>query len=143
MSRVTIDLPESFPFSTELDVYIGLINRGDHLGNDALLALLNEARLRYMQWAQQNAPAMQVTGIINADLAIIYKSEGKYGDRLRFDVAPANFSAYGCDFIFKVTHATTHKEVARAKMAMLQYDYQLNKLVPVPDDFENWLQGTS
>jgi len=48
MSRVVIALPNEFSFSTELDVRIQHINRGNHLGNDSLITFLNEARVRFL-----------------------------------------------------------------------------------------------
>ena len=48
MARVKLDLNGvEFVFRTELDVRITDINYGRHVGNDAMLGLLHEARLRY------------------------------------------------------------------------------------------------
>ena len=48
MARVKLDLDgAAFVFRTELDVRITDINYGRHVGNDALLGLLHEARLRF------------------------------------------------------------------------------------------------
>jgi len=43
MARVKIDLPEEFIFSTEIEVRIGDVLAGRHLGNHSLIAMLNEA----------------------------------------------------------------------------------------------------
>lgn len=48
MAKIHIDITETFPFATELDVYIEHINAGQRLGNERLVGLLNEARLRYV-----------------------------------------------------------------------------------------------
>ena len=55
MARVKIDLPQAFQFQTEIQVRISDINYGGHLGNDALLALLQEARvqmLKQYKWSE-------------------------------------------------------------------------------------------
>ena len=49
MARLTLDLPSRFPFSTELEVQVGHINYGGHLGNDSMLSLVHEARVRYLR----------------------------------------------------------------------------------------------
>ena len=46
MARVEIELPEQFPFATEIPIRISDINYGNHLGNDAVLSLAQEARVR-------------------------------------------------------------------------------------------------
>ena len=49
MARIKIDLPSLFAFSTTLRVRVSDINYGGHLGNDALLSMLHDARLQYLQ----------------------------------------------------------------------------------------------
>ena len=49
MARIKLDLPERFPFSTELRVRITDVNYGGHMGNDSLLGLLHEARVRFLE----------------------------------------------------------------------------------------------
>ena len=48
MARVKLEIPELLPFATELEVRVGDVNYGGHLGNDALLGLLHEARIRFL-----------------------------------------------------------------------------------------------
>jgi len=128
MARVVIDLPKIFPFSTELDVRIEHINRGNHLGNDSMIAYLNEARLRYMP-EQINTLRDSHIWMINADLAVIYKSEAFYGDVLKVEVVADEFHKYGFDLFFRVSEKKTQREVAQAKMAMLLFDSSTRKLI--------------
>ncbi|MEC9409439.1 MAG: hypothetical protein VYD52_03175, partial [Pseudomonadota bacterium] len=48
MARVNLELPDVFTFSTHLTVRVSDINYGNHLGNDRMISLLHEARLRYL-----------------------------------------------------------------------------------------------
>ena len=48
MARVTIEVPEKFQYQVELPIMLSQINRGDHLGNDSMVAFLNEARIQFM-----------------------------------------------------------------------------------------------
>lgn len=135
MAKIHIDIPETFPFATELDVYIEHINAGQHLGNERLVGLLNEARLRYVASLPLPENGVDPRGFIGADLAVNYKAEAHYGDRLKIEVAAQDFSKYGCDFVYRVTNLKTGQLCAIAKTAMLTFDYQASCLKPVPDNF--------
>ncbi|HEY9036239.1 MAG TPA: thioesterase family protein [Pseudomonadales bacterium] len=139
MARVEIPLPERFGFKTTLDVYIGHINRGDHLGNESLLSLLNEARVRFMAERQHAHPALATLHWINADLAIIYKSEARHGERLTIEIAATGFHRRGCDFIYRVS-AADGRLVAIAKTAMLLFDYTEKQLTEAPAELPDWLR---
>ena len=75
MAKIEIPLPTSFKFSTEIDVLIQHINRADHLANENLVALLNEARTRYTATINTDALNFSFREFINADLAIVYKAD--------------------------------------------------------------------
>lgn len=49
MSRVGLSLPSQFDFGTELAVQASDINYGGHLGHDAAVSLLHEARRRWLR----------------------------------------------------------------------------------------------
>jgi len=139
MARVVIDLPETLPFSTELEVRIQHINRGNHLGNDALITFLNEARVRYLP-EKIHADRDSHLWMINGDLAVIYKSEAFYGDILKIEVGAGEFHKVGFDLFFRVTEKTTGREVAHAKMAMLVFDSNTRKLVQPEGGMEAFLK---
>lgn len=138
MARVEITLPDTFAFKTAVDVYIGHINLGNHLANEALLSLLNEARVRFMAERRQAQPALVGLEWINADLAIIYKSEARHGERLTIEIAASDFHRRGCDFIYRVS-AADGRLVAIAKTAMLVFDYQKKQLAEAPAELAQWL----
>lgn len=135
MARVTIDLPEQFHFSTQVEVLIQHINIGRHLANEQLVALLNEARVRYMRSLSLDQVLAGSRSFINADLAVIYKAEAKYADTLQIEVAAKDFNRYGCDFVYRVTRVQDKQLIAIAKTAMLSFDYETGKLAEVGEDF--------
>ncbi|HNI37460.1 MAG TPA: thioesterase family protein [Pseudomonadales bacterium] len=140
MARIQIDVPARFPFSTELDIYIEHINAGQHLGNERLVGLLNEARLRYVSSLPLKENGVDPRGFIGADLAVNYKAEARYGDRLKIEVAAQDFSKYGCDFVYRVTNRKTGQLCAIAKTAMLIFDYQTSCLKAAPENFAQLFQ---
>jgi acyl-CoA thioesterase FadM len=140
MARVEIKLPDHFEFSTTLDIHISHINRADHLGNDSLISLLNEARCRYLD--DKGVVNMLILGsqLINADLAVVYKSEVLYGEQIVIDIQANEFQQYGCDFVYRVSEKKTGRLVALAKTAMLTYDYDHKVLSPAPAGFKAFFQ---
>lgn len=137
MARVKIDLPKLFDFDTEVQVSINDINAGGHLGNHSLVAILNEAHLRFLE--AKGFPESVVDGraFINSDLAIVYRSQAYHRDVLRIEVAVANFHEYGCDILYRVTNKQTGKQVAVARTGMLFFDYERNKIAGVPERFRS------
>lgn len=135
MARVNLELPESFLFSTELKVRITDVNYGGHLGNDALLGLLHEARVRFL--AHHGLAELDICGlgIIIADSVIVYKSEAFSGEALLIAVAIVDFNQYGCDFVYRITEKTSGREVARAKTGIVFFDYQQRTVQPAPPVF--------
>ena len=101
VSRVSIALPETFQFTTELPVLISQVNSGNHLGNDALISLMNETRVRFTrrQGFLENDVARGLT-MVNADLAVLYQSEAHYGEVLVVSIAAVNFHRCGYDFVY-------------------------------------------
>ena len=139
MARVSINMPENFTFITRVDVRIQNINRGNHLGNDQLVALLNEARLRFLP-EEIVDPALEHAGMINADLAVIYKSEAFYGEQLSIEIAAADFHGKGFDLFYRVSAERDGRLVAEAKMAMLLMCMRQHRLMEFPEGSEAYVR---
>jgi len=135
MARVKIELPKEFIFKTEIPTRISDINYGGHLGNDAVLSIAHEARLRFLK--QHNFTELDVggAGIIMVDAAIQYKAEGFYGDIILVEIAVADISGVGCDFIYRCTNKNTGTVIAVVKTGIVFYDYDKKKIVSVPEKF--------
>jgi len=136
MSRVKLDLPDNFKFSTETVVRISDINYGGHLGNDSVLSLIHEARVRFLKHHGFTEADIDGVGIIMTDAVIVYRSEGFYSDTLVIDVSVGDFSKVGCDFIFRLTNKENGSEIARAKTGVVFFDYTKRKIVAMPDKFK-------
>ena len=135
MARITIDLPDTFIFSTEVPIYFTHINMAKHLDNSALLALLSEARTRFFQSLGYTELDVEGVGIVVADAAIQYKSEAFHGETLVFALTPADFNKYGFDLMWQATDKASGREVARGKTGILFFDYGVRKPALVPPAF--------
>ncbi|GAB2854136.1 thioesterase family protein [Hymenobacter ruber] len=135
MPRVKVALPTAFSFATEIPVRITDLNYGGHLGNDALLGLLHEARVQFLRsiGLENDYDAVTKLGLIMVDVAVEYKGEAFHGDVLRFEMAGNDLNKYGFDVVYHV-HNQAGKEIARAKTGMLCFDYNTRKLRPLPPE---------
>ncbi|HEY1021560.1 MAG TPA: thioesterase family protein [Flavisolibacter sp.] len=141
MARLKLSLPENFSFSTQIPVRITDINYGNHLGNDAVLGLLHEARMQFLKMAGYSELNLAGVGLIMADVAIEFKAEAFYGDVLTAYVAAADFSKIGFDLYYKLVKSEPETVVALAKTGMVCFDYEKRKVAPVPDEVRHKLIG--
>ena len=135
MARIRIELPQSFRFTTDIPVRIDDINYGGHLGNDALLSILQEARVQMLGshgWSEMD---VEGEGLIMNDSAVMYRAEAFYGDVLTIKIEATNFTQTGCDVVYLVTNRLTGKEVARAKTGITFFNYVERKVVAMPEIF--------
>ena len=135
MGRVKLEIPTDFIFETELPIRIGDINYGGHLGNDAVLSLVHEARIRFFKSNGFTELDVAGAGIILSDVVIVYRAEAFYGQTLRVEVTAGDFTRTGCDLFYRLTDRESGNEVARSKTGIAFFDYDRRKVVAVPDAF--------
>ncbi len=140
MGRVRVDLPEIFPFRTEIPVRVDDINYGGHLGNDAVLSMAHEARLRFLRHLDYSETDIEGVGIIMTDAVIEYRSESFYGDVLVVDVGVADMERRSCDFVYRMCRKEGGREVARVKTGVVFFDYATRRVVAVPEEFPARIQ---
>jgi len=139
MARIKILLPAAFPLTVVLPVRITDLNYGGHLGNDALLSLLHEARVQLLTYAGlAELDAATKLGVIMADVAIEYRGEAFYGDVLHIQLAATEPHKYGFDVAYWVKNQAG-KEIARAKTGLLLFDYNTRKLRPMAEELRQRL----
>lgn len=135
MARVSLELPETFLFTTELAVRVTDINFAGHVGNDTLLSLLQEARSRFLAHYGLKDMDLFGLGLVITDVVVIYQAEVFYGDTLTVAVTIQDFNKYGCDFVYRVTEQRSGRAVACAKTGMVFFDYREHRVQPVPTPF--------
>lgn len=134
MASIKIALPEHFPFSANISVRITDINYGNHVGNDAVLGIIHEARMQFLRHFGYTELDFDGVGMIMKDVAIEFKKELFYGDNIKVSVACTNFTRAGFELYYKLEkeESGTAKTVAVAKTGMVCFDYDLRKIVAVP-----------
>lgn len=139
MARIKLNFPENILFETELDIRISDINYGGHLGNDSVLSLAHESRLRFLKSIGYSEKDIEGKGIIMTDAAIIYKTEGFYGDKITVKIAVNDLTNLGFDMFYKFVRDIDNKEIALVKTGIVFFDYQLKKVTGMPQAFSEKL----
>ncbi len=133
MTRIVLDIPDDLPFSTEIEVRVTDLNYGKHLGNDAMLGLVHEARVRFLADHGFAEAGIEGTDLVLADAAVVYKAESFFGDRLRFDVGIGEIGRVGCDLLYRATRLQDDRVVAEAKTGLVFLDASSRRPTAVPD----------
>jgi acyl-CoA thioester hydrolase len=131
MSRIRISLPSQFSFTATIPIRITDLNYGNHVGNDAVLSIIHEARMQFLQQHGYTELNCGGVGLIMSDVGIEFKKEIFYGDVLQVQVAATDFSSIGFDLFYQL-RKSDEMVVATAKTGMLCYDYAQKKIVKVP-----------
>jgi acyl-CoA thioester hydrolase len=136
MAKIKINLPDHFSFSTSIPIRITDVNYGGHVGNDAVLSLIHEARMQYLKRYGYAELDFAGIGLIMRDVGIEFKTELFYGDTITVYVTAGEFSNLSFDIFYKlVTSGKDGKPVvaAVAKTGMVGYDYSKKKPAAIPD----------
>ena len=135
MSRIKLELPEHFSFSTKIPIRITDINYGGHAGNDSILAMLHEVRIQFLQQFAYNEKDFAGVGLIMNDVVIEFKKELFYGDVVDVAVTANAFERVSFDIVYKLTTHRNGKHIiaATAKTGMVCFDYNSKKIISVPE----------
>lgn len=135
MSRVKLELPASYSFSTKIPVRITDLNYGGHAGNDTILTFIHEGRMQFLKNKGLSELDFGGVGLIMSDVIIEFKSELFYGDNLIVSVTIGEFSKVSFDLFYKLEKEINETKivVAVAKTGMACYDYKKKKVTSVPE----------
>jgi len=142
--RVKIKFPDQIPLiQLEIPVRIGDINYGGHLGNDAVLSILHEARMQALATQGFTELSAGGHGLIMADVMIAYRGEAFYGDTLLVTIFTDELSDKTFDLLYQVQALRNgaKEEIAHAKTGMVCFDYSIRKVTTMSLILKTWLKG--
>lgn len=141
MARIKLTVPEKKIFTTEITVRITDINYGNHLGNDSLVGIIHEARMKWLAAAGYSELNIGGASLIMSDLAVEYKSESFYGDILSVQIAVAEIQKISFEVYYEVTAKRNDNVIliARSKTGMVCFDYEARKVAALPETFLSFL----
>ncbi len=136
MNRIKLNLPKSFSFQTEMQIRITDLNYGGHVGNDVFLSLIQEARQEFLNQFGYGELNFAGYGLIIADVAIEYKHELNYGDKIKIAVGAVDFDKLGFDlfYLIEIIKADGNIIAGKAKTGMICYDYATKKKKSIPEE---------
>ena len=135
MTKVNLSLPDTFLFSTPLRVRITDVNYGGHAGNDAILGMIHEARLAYLDSLGYSELNCGGVGLIMRDAVLQFKAELFRGDQVHIGVAAADLGRSGFTLYYRVEKEIPEgrAQAVWASTGMVCFDYTARKVVPLPD----------
>jgi acyl-CoA thioester hydrolase len=141
MARIKLNLPTTFTFSTMIPIRITDINYGNHVGNDAVLSILHEARMQFLNSLGYTEMQFAGVGMIMSDVGIEFKAEAFYGDVMKVYVTASELSKVGFDLYYKLVKGNEEIIVATAKTGMICFDYTKRKVAKLPEEAIHKLAG--
>ncbi len=135
MARLKIDLPQKLLGSFSIPVRITDINYGNHVGNNAIVEIIHEARVQFLQKHNFTEVNLAGTSLIMNELLVEYKNESFYNDQLEVALYCGEISRVAFDFYYKISTKREGRTIviALAKTGMVCFDYKLRKVVSVPE----------
>ena len=144
MARIKLIIPEKKIFSVNIPVRITDVNYGNHLGNDALVSIVHEARMQWLASGKYSELNIGGPGLIMSDLAVEYKAESFYGDILSVNIAVSEVQKISFEVYYEITSEREGKNelIAKVKTGMVCYDYDAKKVAAMTEGFEKFLTST-
>ena len=133
MQRIRLEFPsEAVVHRHSLSVRITDMNYGRHLGHDALISLLHEARaaaldsLGVKEWDLGGYPS------VVADLAVQYQGEARWPDTLIIETALAGVQRKALTVFHRVVRESDQRLIATARLNLLLVDIETGRPVSIP-----------
>ena len=141
MARIKIEMPAHFIATFHIPVRITDINYGNHVGNDAFVVMVHEARMQWLQQHGYTELAIEGVGLIMSDLAVEFKNESFYGDTVEINIGIGEISRVGFEICYQLQTKRNNETIllAQAKTGMVCYDYSAKKVIAIPEKLKDLL----
>ena len=142
MARIKIDIPEKVMATYLVPVRIADINYGNHVGNDAFVSIIHEARMQWLKQYGYTELKIEGIGLIMSDLAIEFKSESFYGDVAEVRLGAGEISRVGFELYYQLFAKRKDENIllANAKTGMVCYAYDAKKVAAIPEKLKTILE---
>lgn len=139
MPRIKLRARLLYSFQYNTTIKIRDINYGNHLGNDAVVGLLHEARIDMFSkigCSELDLGGHKI-GIVVADLIVNYKKQGYLGDEIIIHLHIDEVERSGFRIFYLIER--DGEIIALAETGIVVYDYLKEKIAKVPEVFLNAL----
>jgi acyl-CoA thioester hydrolase len=134
MARIKVHLPLKSIALFNIPVRITDINYGNHVGNNAIVEIIHEARVQFLNQHSFTELDAAGTALIMSELLIEFKNESFYKDLLRVKIFIGEISTKSFEIFYLITVEQNgiEKVIAKAKTGMVCYNYQEKKVETLP-----------
>lgn len=135
MPKTKLSVKPGYYFQYHTYLKIRDINYANHLSNDAVVGLINEARIDMFNkiGCAESALGDPTTGIVIADLVVNYKKQGYLGDEISIHSDIDEIEQKGFRIFYKIERGADL--MVLAETGVVVYDYQAEKIAAVPQVF--------
>jgi len=143
MARVQIELPQSWLYRTRINVRVTDVNYGGHLGNDRVLGMVHEARVRWLASCDLSEKDVGGVGLIMADAVLVFRGEAFLGDELEVELGATEVRRSGFDLVYRLIRPADGADIAHVKTGMVCFDYNERKASRLPHTLAKCLGSVS
>ena len=143
MARIKLEIPGQIIASFNIPIRISDINYGSHVGNDAFVSIIHEARMQWLNQYGYTELKIEGIGLIMSDLAIEFKNESFYGDTVEVKIGASEITRVGFELYYQLFAIRNTESIllANAKTGMVCYDYNAKKVAAIPEKLKTILAG--
>ena len=118
-----------------IDVRVGDINYGGHMGNDKALLVFHDARLRFLESLGFSEKNIGGPGIIMRNAHVSFRKEVFLHDILIVDVGIDNVTTSSFNVIYSIRRESDDAIVFSGSTGLVAFDYEIRRPVRIPDAF--------
>lgn len=137
MPRLKLKQRETYTYKVPLTLRVTDINYGGHLGNDAVMGLLHQARIEVLKTLGFSEMDLGdgKTGLVQTDCAIVYLGEGFLMDAIEVESEFTEIKGSTFRMCSRITKGDTSLVISEAGFA--GYEYASRRTAPLPEAFHN------
>lgn len=124
-----------------MTVRIGDVNYARHLGHDALVTLLHEARIGFLRAFAFDEWDVEGRQTVVVDVAVRYRAEAFAGDRLQIEVSAGEVTSRRAELLYRVIVADDGRVVAVAMTGLMFVDPTTGHVGELPPRLRDLLVG--
>lgn len=135
MPKIKLKEQTHYEFTYNTTINVRDINYGGHMGNDAVISIIHEARMHLLK--ELGVTELDLgdgqTGLIMNELGVNYKAEGFLFDEITVHSHLDNFTTASFRIYHKITK--NDKTLVLAETGFVTFNYDDHVIVEIPDNF--------
>lgn len=137
LSHIKLEEQPEYEFSFEVTIQTRDLNYAGHLGNDALVSIIQETRVSLFQdlGCKELDLGDGKTGIIIGDLIINFKAEGFVFDQLIIESHIGEVTEKSIRLFHRIIKKNDNALLALVETGLIAFDYEKRRISKFPNRF--------